>query len=131
MGALTQLRHTQVQSARPGSRFAVPAAIAPGLSPVTPFTAARTDQALDLVLHQRLEHSFRHSAEKVTFVVLCSSSIRGMLVSVIGVSIGPWVKSANSTTTDTLDGRPRYTDSPVPNSTTPSETNSQTRMSRL
>ena len=29
-----------------------------------------------------------------------------MLLSVIGVSIGPWLKSANSTIADALDGHP-------------------------
>jgi len=45
-----------------------------------------------------------------------------MLVSVIGVSIGPWLKSANSTITDALDGHPGYTVGAVPNSTTCSDT---------
>ena len=33
-------------------------------------------------------------------------SISGKVVSVIGVSIGPWLKSANTTIADALDGYP-------------------------
>jgi hypothetical protein len=46
-----------------------------------------------------------------------------MLVSVIGMSFGPWLKSANSTITDALDGHPGYTVGAVQNSTTCSDTN--------
>ena len=46
-----------------------------------------------------------------------------MLVSVIGVSIGPWLKSANSTVTDALDRHPGYTVNAAPNSTTSLDAN--------
>ena len=38
-----------------------------------------------------------------------SNLISGMVVLVIGVSFGPWLKLANSTITDALDGHPGYT----------------------
>jgi hypothetical protein len=41
--------------------------------------------------------------------VLLAALLAGMLVSVIGVSVGPWLKSPNSTITDALDGHPGYT----------------------
>ena len=55
------------------------------------------------------------------FVPSCPASAISQ-TKVTRISIRPWLKSANSTITDTLDGHPGYTDSTVPNSNTCSNT---------
>jgi hypothetical protein len=86
------------------SRVAI--AVAPGLAAVAPLVAAGADKALDIVLHQELQHSLGDRCRKSPSSCFCSSSISGKVESVIGVSIGPWLKSANSTIADALDGHP-------------------------
>lgn len=65
-----RLRHPQVQGPHPGFEFAVAIAVPVGLPPFTAFIAASADHAFDIMLHQRLKHAFRHSAQKIALVML-------------------------------------------------------------
>lgn len=56
VGTLPQLRHPQVQCAEPRLQLAVAIAVAPGLAAVAALVAAGANYALDVVLHQQLQH---------------------------------------------------------------------------
>ena len=104
--ALPQLRHPQVQRAEARLQLAVAIAVAPGLPAVAALVAAGADHALDVVLHQQLQHRLGDGAQEVPVILLLQQLDQRQGGSVIGVSIGPWLKSANSTIADALDGHP-------------------------
>lgn len=130
--SLPQLGHPQVQSAQPGLQLAIAIAVPVCLAPVTTLKAAGADHAFDVMLHQRLEHRLRHGAQEIALIVLLQKldqrhvglghplagrAMRSM-VPRGGVSIGSWLKCANSTITDVLDGHPGYIASAAQKSTT-------------
>ena len=51
--------------------------------------ARRADQALDVGLHQDLQHGRGHGAKKVPSPAFCTSSANAILSSVIGIVLGP------------------------------------------
>jgi site-specific DNA recombinase len=70
VGALTQLRHAQVQRPQPGLELAVAVTVAPGEATVAALVAAGADQTLDIVLHQELENGLGDRAEEIPVILL-------------------------------------------------------------
>jgi hypothetical protein len=64
---------------------------------------------LDVVLHQELENRFGDRPQEVAVILLLQELDQGHAGLGHRGSLGPWLKSANSTITGALDGHPGYT----------------------
>ena len=106
----------------PEGELAVPVAVAQGEPAIAALVATRADHTLDVVLHQQLKHRLRHGSKKVTIVLLLQK-LNQRHAGVGHRGPGPWLKSANSTITGTLDGHPGYTAGSPGFSTTSSNAN--------
>jgi len=71
VASLAQLRHPQVQSAQAGVERTIPIPVAPGRAFTAAFMPTRTDQAVDIGLHEQLQHGLRDAAQEVALVMPC------------------------------------------------------------
>lgn len=96
VGSAAHLRDFQVQRAQPGVERPVSVAIAPGLPGLAALVAPGPDQAIDIGLHDQLQHALGNRPQKIR-----SAALRGKLCanlsSVIGFSVSVRSKSRNST----------------------------------
>jgi len=74
------------------------------LAALIAFMASSGNQALDAARHQRLEDCLGHGAKDVALIMLLRQFDQLMLVSTIRRSLGPWLRSVNSTMAEGLDG---------------------------
>jgi hypothetical protein len=65
--------------------------------------------ALDVVLHQELEDGLGDRTQEVALILLLQELDQGHAGLGHRGSLGPWLKSANSTIIGALDGHPGYT----------------------
>ena len=70
IAALPQLRDAQLQRAQARVEGAVAVAVAPRRTLAAALVAPGSDQPLDVVLHQQLQHRFCHSSQKITLAGL-------------------------------------------------------------
>src|SRR3546814_14604170 len=71
-GPSTQLGDFQVQRAYPGIQRTVAIAVAPGRALAAAFVATRADQAINVGLHDQLQHVLGDGAQKIRLAALCS-----------------------------------------------------------
>ena len=117
----TRRRQDTGSHSRPGET--PPCADAQGGCDRAATVVAGTNHPLNIMLHQRLENSLGYGAQKIPLIVLLQQldqrhvglghplAGRALRSNVPrgGVSIGSWLKLANSTITDVLNGHPGYT----------------------
>jgi hypothetical protein len=72
IGPSTQLGDFQVQRAYPGIQRTVAIAVAPGRALAAAFVATRADQAINVGLHDQLQHVLGDGAQKIRLAALCS-----------------------------------------------------------
>lgn len=68
---MPELRHLQVQRAQTGVEGALSVPVAPGRALAVALMPPGADQALDIGLHDQLQHRLGDGAQKVALVVLC------------------------------------------------------------
>lgn len=71
---------------------------------------ADADQAFDIGFRYQLQHGLCNSAQKVAAVLLGQKFGRSIMVLVIGVLCGSWLKRRNSTRPNTSMATQHYTD---------------------
>ena len=65
VGAGAQLRDLEVERAQPGIQAAVAVAVAPGAALAGSLVAAGADEAVDIGLHEDLQHAFSDAAQEI------------------------------------------------------------------
>jgi hypothetical protein len=65
VGAGAQLRDLEVERAQPGIQAAVAVAVAPGTALAGSLVAAGADEAVDIGLHEDLQHAFSDAAQEI------------------------------------------------------------------
>src|ERR1700733_14494561 len=114
---LPQLRNAQLQRSQPRvehpvAPVCVAVAVAPGRSLPVALIASRTDQALDIGLHQQLQHRLRHGSQEIAVTGLLQQL--GQRQSLLGHRIlsRSWLKLRNSTLPIDPMATPAYTATP-------------------